>query len=216
MIRKILLLCLLIVGGVFACACTGNTETEETGGETGAWETVEKETDSDETDAVGEETMTLFNELPTPCIVPTVYPTDDIVIADIIATQAPYCADPTGQSDATEAIRQALNDCAAQGGGTVFLPVGVYLITDTVQIPPFVTLRGDWQDPDGGTDYGTVIKACPPSSDNDETGLFLLGGSAVRSVLRFIIPSKGLGMSVNPIRLPSTPTESARTICCPR
>jgi len=198
MIRKILLLCLLIVGGVFACACTGNTETEETGGETGAWETVEKETDSDETDAVGEETMTLFNELPTPCIVPTVYPTDDIVIADIIATQAPYCADPTGQSDATEAIRQALNDCAAQGGGTVFLPVGVYLITDTVQIPPFVTLRGDWQDPDGGTDYGTVIKACPPSSDNDETGLFLLGGSGGAVGLTVYYPEQGVGDECKP------------------
>ena len=118
-----------------------------------------------------------YNALETPCIVPTVYETEDVVIADIIATQEPFCADPTGENDSTEAIRNALNTCAEMGGGTVFLPVGVYKITETIHIPPFVTLRGDWQDPDEGTEYGTIIKACPQPSEDDETGLFLLGGS---------------------------------------
>lgn len=117
------------------------------------------------------------NALDTPCIVSTVYPTEDVVIADIIATQEPYNADPTGETDSTEAIRRALSDCAAKGGGTVFLPVGIYKVTDTVNIPPFVTLRGDWQDPDVGTEYGTVIKAVPKPSNSDKSGLFMLGGS---------------------------------------
>ncbi len=121
--------------------------------------------------------VSVYNELETPCIIDTVYPTDDVVIADIIVTQEPYNADPTGETDSTEAIRKALNDCAENGGGTVFLPVGVYMVTETIQIPAFVTLRGDWQDPDVGTEYGTVIKALPESTDDDTTGLFRLGGS---------------------------------------
>ncbi len=198
MIRKILLCCLLLVGGMLICSCGGGSAGDrETVGETAPAETELKETTASET-AVEENDVAMFNELQVPCIVPTVYPTDDLVIADIIATQAPYCADPTGRADSTEAIRQALSDCAAKGGGTVFLPVGVYLITDTVSIPPFVTLRGDWQDPDLGTEYGTVIKACPPSSDNDETGLFLLGGSGGAVGLTVFYPEQGIGDGCKP------------------
>ena len=59
-----------------------------------------------------------------PQIVETVYPTEDVVVADIVATQAPYSADPTGERDCTAVLQRAVDDCAANGGGTVFLPVG--------------------------------------------------------------------------------------------
>ncbi|MBE6790854.1 MAG: hypothetical protein E7535_06675, partial [Ruminococcaceae bacterium] len=59
-----------------------------------------------------------------PVIVDTVYPTDDIVIADIIVTEAPYFADNTGKTDVTAVIQRAIDDCSKAGGGTVFLPVG--------------------------------------------------------------------------------------------
>ena len=128
-------------------------------------------------DSVDNFTAEAYNELTTPCIVPTVYETDDVVVADIIATQSPYNADPTGKEDSTEAIQRALDDCSKMGGGTVFLPVGVYKVTESVRIPAFVTLRGDWQDPDLGSEYGTVIKACPKPSNRRDNGLFILGGS---------------------------------------
>lgn len=91
--------------------------------------------------------------------VKTVYPTEDSVVADIMPYEMGYAVDPTGASDSTAGIQKALNDCAALGGGTVFLSVGRYRLTKTVHVPPMVTLRGDWQDPDVGSEYGTVIVA---------------------------------------------------------
>ncbi|MBR5428464.1 MAG: hypothetical protein IK118_08960 [Clostridia bacterium] len=114
----------------------------------------------------------------TPRIAETVYPTDDIVIADIVATEAPYLADSTGQTDCTQALQNAIDDCERNGGGTVFLPAGRYLVTGSVYIKPFVTLHGDWQDPDEGTDYGTVIVARPESTEEKCPALFEVGASA--------------------------------------
>ncbi|MBO5898380.1 MAG: hypothetical protein J6R04_05145 [Clostridia bacterium] len=89
----------------------------------------------------------------------------DVVVANIIATDAPYNADPTGKTDATAAIQQALYDVDGKGGGVVFLPAGDYLITHTLFIPSGCVLQGDWQDPDeveaGKAEYGTVILAKP-------------------------------------------------------
>ena len=113
-----------------------------------------------------------------PRIIDNVYPTDDTVLADIVAAEAPYHADATGQTDCTEALQNAIDDCARNGGGTVFLPAGRYLVTGSVYIKPFVTLRGDWRDPDEGTDYGTVIVARPESTEQKCPALFEVGASA--------------------------------------
>ena len=114
-----------------------------------------------------------------PCIVETVYPTDDIVVADIILT-LDYGADGTGTEDVTSKLQTALDDCASDGGGTVWLPAGKYRLTGGITIPAFVTLRGDWRNPDGVTDgeYGTVIIADVDSVDNALPALFTVGGSA--------------------------------------
>ena len=113
-----------------------------------------------------------------PRIVETVYPTEDIVVADIVATEAPYNADLTGEADVSAALQRAMNDCAASGGGTVFLPAGRYRLCAPLYIPQFVTLRGDHQDPDEGTDYGTLLIADVPSSDAMTPGLITVGASA--------------------------------------
>lgn len=44
-------------------------------------------------------------------------------------TAPPYSADATGVAGATDAIQRAIDDVGRQGGGTVFLPPGVYRIT---------------------------------------------------------------------------------------
>ena len=50
----------------------------------------------------------------------------------------------------------------AERNYTVYLPAGVYAVSGKIQIPPYVTLRGDWQDPDtGGDGCGTVIFVLP-------------------------------------------------------
>lgn len=118
-------------------------------------------------------------------IIETAFPTEDVVLANIVATEAPYCCDPTGETDSTAALQQALNDCGKNGGGVVFLPIGRYLLTDTVRIPQGVVLRGDWQDPDGlaaGEEltYGTVLLAkLPPLQEGAplDAGALLRTGS---------------------------------------
>lgn len=127
-----------------------------------------------------------------PRIVETVYPTEDVVIADIVATEAPYNADLTGEADVSAALQQAMNDCAAAGGGTVFLPAGRYRLCSPLSIPQFVTLRGDWQDPDEGTDYGTLLIADVPSSDAMTPGLITVGASAGATGLTVWYPEQTL------------------------
>ena len=77
-----------------------------------------------------------------PVIIDTVFPTDDVVIADIIATESPYNADNTGENDATSAIQKAIDDCFKNGGGTVWLPKGEYRVTGNIYI--FTLLRNHW------------------------------------------------------------------------
>lgn len=114
-----------------------------------------------------------------PTIVKTSFETEDIVIANVIATDD-YQADPFGMVDSTKAIQKALDACAAQGGGTVFLPAGTYLVTSTVTIPEGVTLMGEWQDPEETDDpvYGTILLAKPEtvaeSDPRDANPLVLL------------------------------------------
>ncbi len=119
----------------------------------------------------------------TPRLVQTLYPTEDVVIADIIPTEDGYAVGDNGIGDSTAGIQKALNDCFDNGGGTVYLPAGIYAISGKIFIPPFVTLRGDWQDPDKGTDYGTVIFVYNESKEDYAKGktvtegIFNLGGS---------------------------------------
>lgn len=115
--------------------------------------------------------------LSSPRIAETIYPTDDVVIADIIPTLDGYAVSGEGIGDSTAGIQKALDDCKNNGGGTVYLPAGQYIVTDSISIPAYVTLRGDWQDPDDGNNYGTVIIYCGKSEDVDTKGLFMLGGS---------------------------------------
>ncbi len=113
-----------------------------------------------------------------PIIVNTAYTTEDVVVADIYLSEEEYNVDPTGMSDSSTAIQNALNECHKNGGGTVFLPAGKYLITRNITVPAFVCLRGDWQDPDQGNEYGTIILADVKSKASTEEGLFILSGSA--------------------------------------
>ena len=114
----------------------------------------------------------------TPQIVETVYPTRDVIVADAVLTEPPYNADNTGKEDCSAILQRAIDVLFEAGGGTVFLPAGAYRLCSAIKIKPFVTVAGDWQDPDAGNDYGTVIVADVPSSDAYNPALFNVGGSA--------------------------------------
>lgn len=130
--------------------------------------------------------------MPKPKRISTVYPTPRPIIADVVATEAPYFADPTGKSDATDAIRRALNDVGAAGGGTVFLPIGRYSVRGSITVPSHCALIGDWLDPREGSAHGTVILADVPSIDAPLPALFDLGGSAGVMGLTVLYPNQTL------------------------
>ena len=114
-----------------------------------------------------------------PFIAETVYPTEDVVVADIDITKAPYNADSTGAGDCTEVLNRAINDLYMQGGGTIWMPAGLYTVLGSVKILPFVTIRGDWADPDVyDGEYGTVIMTNASGIDVANPALFTVGGSS--------------------------------------
>ena len=128
-----------------------------------------------------------------PAVMQTKYPTDDVVVADYVVTDMDFGADSTGVKDSTDAIQMALYRCSLNGGGTVWMPAGKYRITSSIIIPAFVTLRGDWQDPDTGNSYGTIILADVESTyADDATGLFYIGGSAGVMGLTVYYPNQSI------------------------
>ena len=56
--------------------------------------------------------------------------------------QAPYHAVGDGVTDDTQAIKQCIADIAQQGGGIVFIPRGQFKVTESIEVPSNVELRG--------------------------------------------------------------------------
>ena len=158
------------------------TAEETTAEETTAEESTEEETTAEETTAEETTADDPATVIPTytgklkPRIINTVYPTKDVVIAEIDVVADGYDVDPTGERDSTAGIQKALDDLFANGGGTVFLPAGNYKVTKSITVHPYTTLHGDWCDPDLNRGYGTVISVYSPSKDSETEGLFMLGG----------------------------------------
>ncbi|MBR0443058.1 MAG: hypothetical protein IIX15_01835 [Clostridia bacterium] len=102
-----------------------------------------------------------------PKLVKTLYECEDLIVAEAVVIEAPYLADATGQTDCTAAIQAALDDVLAKGGGTVYLPAGKYLVTDSIFVPRGCALIGDWQCPDttDALEYGTVLLVRTPVLD---------------------------------------------------
>jgi hypothetical protein len=81
-------------------------------------------------------------------------PIDDTSKIVIDVTKPPFLADPSGASDSTKAIREAIETVGKFGGGVVHLPEGTYLVspqTDEEKAAlyldrPGVTLRGEGPD----------------------------------------------------------------------
>lgn len=82
--------------------------------------------------------------------------------------QEPYRADPTGQTDSTDAIQRAILDVNNLGGGAVFIPAGVYLVSF-----PFIELKGMVFVYGEGS--GTQIVATTTKPINQKTGVFRTG-----------------------------------------
>lgn len=104
----------------------------------------------------------------------TVYPTDDVVVADY--SVADFGAKGDGVADDTQAFQDALDAARSNGGGVVFAPSGTYRIDGTLLVPTGVTLRGDWANPDAnaGVVKGTVLAAYAGRGSEDGTSFIQL------------------------------------------
>lgn len=115
-------------------------------------------------------------------IAPQIIEDDDsyetVIVADAIVTEEPFNADKTGVLDSTQAIRDAISYVAKKGGGTVYFPKGRYRVTGSINVDNYVTLMGNYVDPDLNKGYGTVIIADVESTLEDLPGLFRLRGSS--------------------------------------
>ncbi len=76
-----------------------------------------------------------------------------------------------GVTDDTAAIQKALDAAAADGGGTVQLPTGRFLIKTHLTFPPHVSLQGVWKKPNRGEEgkHGTVLLAVEGKGDENAT-----------------------------------------------
>src|ERR1700678_3021347 len=93
----------------------------------------------------------------------------------INATAAPYNADPTGTTDSTSAIQDAIN--AAESAGTgVYLPQGTYLVSSQLNVNNVtVTGAGPWYTEITGTDAGFSGNQSPASTNVTVSNLSIFG-----------------------------------------
>ncbi len=127
-----------------------------------------------------------------PFIPSAIFRTEDVPVALANVIRSPYNADLTGKEDSTQAIQDALNDVSLNGGGTVWMPAGKYRITKPIRIPAFVTLRGDWADPETSGGYGTILVMDIPEEDRNDKGTITLGGSGGVYGLTVLYPNQSL------------------------
>lgn len=105
---------------------------------------------------------------------------DNVIVADAVVTDKKFGADSTGVKDSTQAVRDAVAYVSSLGGGTVYFPKGSYRLTGSITVDNYVTLMGNYVDPDLSDtgDYGTVIIADVSPSEESLPGLFRLRGSS--------------------------------------
>lgn len=95
-----------------------------------------------------------------------------------------YVVAATGNTDATTAIQDALNRARREGGGTVFLPGGDYVIRGNLTIPAGVELKGVYDVPHHTIGGGSVLqvytgrgKATGPAAITMQSGSGMTGVS---------------------------------------
>ena len=80
------------------------------------------------------------------------YESDSYIVAD--ANVIDFGAAGNGITDDTDAFRNAVSYVESLGGGTVYVPVGYYCLTDTITLPKGVGLVGELKE---GTAEGSVL-----------------------------------------------------------
>lgn len=121
-------------------------------------------------------------------VVQTKYPTADIVVAGNLVRE--FGAKGDSVTDDTPAFTAALARMGEEGGGTVFVPAGSYVVRGNLVIPHNVTLRGEWSKPTGTLTGGTVLMAYAGRDDAKGAPFILLRNSSAVKDLAIWYPEQ--------------------------
>ena len=126
-----------------------------------------------------------FEYISGPTVIVPPHNPNQIVVA--VATPQQYGAAGDGVTDDTAAFQNAMNavtDSGGLGGGVVYVPAGIYCLSNTLTIPPGVTLHGDWTDWSLGTNgvVGTLFKVYPGAGQTNGTPFITINGGALNGV----------------------------------
>ena len=148
-------------------------------------------------------------DAPAPRVVAAPLTKNEVVVADAVATDARFGAVPNNPKvDNRAAIQSAINEVRFEGGGTVFLPGGVYTVKGPLTVPANVTLRGDWSStPSAGGQ--TILAADVHAGAIGKPFISLLGANAGLSHLSVWYPNQNF---VHPSRYPPTVRSFASSV----
>ena len=161
------------------------------------------------------EKLTVERKTSAAFIVDSKYITDRVAVVETNAAAEPWFADPTGQTDSTEAIQKAIDFCAdTLGGGAVYLPAGRYRVEGSITVKNATTLLGDYVDPDKvtGTDYGTMLLVYSDKRFADAVPAVKLCGHAAVDGITFYYPEQNVDNPIDYYYTFASPTEGFRTI----
>ena len=132
-------------------------------------------------------------DIPAPRVVAAPLTKNEVVVADAVATDPRFGAVPNNPKvDNRAAIQSAINEVRFEGGGTVFLPGGVYTVKGPLTVPANVTLRGDWSaTPSASRPDDPRRRACTPVRSASPSSR-LLGANAGISSPERVVPEPEL------------------------
>ena len=138
---------------------------------------------------------------PTARVVSAPLTANEVVVADAVATDKRFGAVANNTHvDNRTPIQSALDAVGSEGGGTVFLPGGVYTVRGPLSIPANTTLRGDWSS-DPGARGQTILAANVPVGAIGRPFLSLAGSNAGISHLAVWYPRQSF---THPLQFPPT------------
>jgi len=134
-------------------------------------------------DPVSKQVSLIYFSGPTVFVPP--HNTNGIVVA--VATPQQFGAVGDGVTDDSAAFQSALstaNNSGGVGGGVVYVPSGVYAFSNSITIPPGVTLQGDWTDWSQDTNgvAGTLFKVYAGAGQSNGTPFITINRGALKGV----------------------------------
>ena len=107
----------------------------------------------------------------------------------------PYSAVASISADCSAAIQQAIDDVYALGGGVVYVPAGIYTLSQPITVRPGVELRGSSDAPHHSQVSSTVFYTDYGRNDANGAALFTLEGRAGVNGFKVMYTGQGSGVS---------------------